>query len=91
MSHSNEKTWTPAIGDQVFVNDPDGYVADLRSKIKNGRVGEIVKLQDGDPNFAYVRFPGGGRRKELRHAFRLSALSLAPTTEAEPKPKAAKP
>lgn len=68
------------IGDQVIVTDPDGYVAEVRNKIKNDRVGEIVRLDEGD-DYAYVRFPAVGRRKEFRHQFRLRFLRPADTLE----------
>lgn len=74
------------IGDKVIVTDPDGFVADVRNKIKDGRVGEVVRLRDDD--YALVSFPQVGRRKEFRHAFRLRFLEPAPLA---PAPAAAAP
>lgn len=77
------------VGDQVIVADPDSFLADLRNKVKNGRVGEITRIRDD--GYAFVTFPAVGRRKEFKHAFRPSFLEKAdPETVAAPtapKPK----
>lgn len=64
------------IGDLVVVSDPEGYVAEVRNKIKDGRVGEIVNLDDRE-DYAMVRFPATTRRKEFRHRFRTRFLEPA--------------
>ena len=70
------------IGDQVVVSDPEGFVAEVRNKIKNGRVGEIVKMDDAD--YALVCFPAVGRRKQFRHHFRVKLLEAAPAADITP-------
>lgn len=63
------------VGDKVIVNDPDSFIAEVRNKVRDGRVGEIVRVRDDDS--AFVVFPKMGRRKEYRHAFRSRFLSPA--------------
>lgn len=70
--------WSPQPGDLVVVLCPDDYVASLRNKIKAGRVGVIEHFFDHDPSYAWVRFPAVGRKKELRHQFRVKGLARAP-------------
>lgn len=76
-SASSNTAWTPQVGDRVIVRDPDDYIAEVRNKIRNGRVGEIRSFQASDPGIAWVVFPGAGRRKEYRHQFRVDALAPA--------------
>lgn len=71
------------VGSQVIVKDPNDFLAEVRNKVKDGRVGEIVRLRDDDS--VMVSFPKVGRRKEYRHAFRAIFLSPAdPVVEQDP-------
>lgn len=73
-----------AVGDLVVVADPDGFVAEVRNKVKNGRVGEVVRVRDDSD--CMVSFPKAGNRKQFRHAFRQTWLSPAPPEPAPRKP-----
>lgn len=75
-STTNASPWIARVGDRVIINDPDSFLAEVRNKVARGRQGEIVSLRDDD--YAIVRFPAQGRRKEFRHAFRMHWLSPAP-------------
>lgn len=70
--------WTPQVGDRVVVSEPDDYLAEVRNKVRGGRVGEIRSFQAHNTEMAWVVFPAAGRRKEYRHQFRVGALAPAP-------------
>lgn len=74
------------IGEQVVVTDPDSFIAEVRDKVKAGRVGEVLRVRDD--GYALVVFPSIGRRKEFKHAFRFSFLApVEPAPGPSHKPK----
>lgn len=63
------------VGDRVFVKpeEAEGYVAAIRNKIKDRRVGEVRVRREWGNDFI-VEFPAVGRKKVFRHNFRPSYL-----------------
>lgn len=63
------------VGDSVFVkpDEAESYVAAIRNKIKDGRVGEVKRHREWTNDFI-VEFPAAGRKQMFRHHFRASYL-----------------
>lgn len=68
-----------APGTEVTVKNPEGWLFNISSKIKGGRVGKIKCYQMHTNNQAVVVFPKLGRKREFTHVF--NVLDLIPVVE----------